>query len=55
MKRYGRILNNYEKGEILDYPEVYWIGVGSRKISPKMQMFSIDKEDEELSGYDDER
>jgi dual specificity tyrosine-phosphorylation-regulated kinase 2/3/4 len=41
-------LTDYEKGEILDYPEVYFLGVGAQKVkgSPKSDF---------NHGYDDEK
>ena len=48
IKLFMNHLTDYEKGEILDYKQVYYIGVGAKKIkgSP-YQNYN--------SGYDDER
>lgn len=48
MKLFLNQLTDYEKGEILDYQDIYFMGLGAQKIhgSPK---------DEHNYGYDDEK
>lgn len=48
LKMFMNQLNDYERGEILDYQEVYFLGLGAQKIkgSPK---------NEYNYGYDDDK
>ena len=48
LKLFLNQLTDFEKGEILDYQEIYYIGVGAEKIkgSPKSEL---------NHGYDDEK
>ena len=40
IKKYGGQLTNFEKGEILGYTQIYWIGIKAKKIEPEVARFN---------------
>ncbi len=59
IKKYGGQLTNFEKGEILGYTQIYWIGIKAKKIEPEVARFNksnFNQEDQEENiGFDDEK
>lgn len=48
LKYFLNYITDYEKGEILDYRQIYFLGIGAKKINGSpLQNYN--------SGYDDER
>ena len=48
LKLFMNKLTDYERGEILDYPEIYFLGIGANKVQGSPS-------NEHNYGYDDEK
>ena len=47
LKNYANVLTNYEQSEVLEYPQVYFLGEKAKKVKPSLSDIN--------HGYDDDR